>query len=146
MGKTHKEFEQELKFVPKITETSDISEEEKCFLEYKKQRIKNKYDNWILKRQKEGKDCNIELFIKLQNYFEREQQQLQECIEMGYNILESKSIVDDEYFDDSAIKEARKLLEKWRQEDSEYQEMKEDIEELRYVKDSPVVVLESSSR
>lgn len=143
MAKTHKQFAQELK----EQSSHQLEDGVREFQEYKRKRIKNKYDNWVLKRKEEGKDYSIELFQKLHKYFEREQQKFDEILDRrNKESLRRQNCGHIYMADDEIMYHVKQELYHWRENDREYQEMQEEIEELRYVSDKSIQSLSNDGR
>lgn len=134
MANTHKQFVQQLH-----SEANKWEERIQAYQEYKKQRIKNKYANWLIKRKKEQKDYSLELFERLQAYFKREQQKFDEISKKRTEIsLQRYNSGYADIADDELMYQIKHDLYKWRDQDDEYQKMKEEIEEFRMISDKPV--------
>lgn len=171
MAMTHREFAQELKFEEnvqtkpsnndymqstkeniqkksKIIEmkrrNSDISPD---FLEYKKQRMTNKYNNWVKQRSENGEDCSIQLFEELKKYFNREKQKMEELLQIEYEAAERKcNSGRGETDDDEIIYQVKRKLYEWRENDAKYQELQKEIEEFRNISDKQIESLTYGDR
>jgi hypothetical protein len=170
MARTHAEFAKQLK-VEKSTQTKpsnneymqsingNTQERSKIivmknrnniapeFIEYKKQRMNNKYNNWVKQRRENGEDCSIELFEKLKSYFNREEKKLEELFQIDYKKAEKKYNSGRGYTDDDEIMyQIKRKLYEWRESDTQYQELKKEIEEFRMISDKSIESLSYGGR
>lgn len=144
MQSTKEDTRKKSKIIEMKRRNSNISPE---FLEYKKQRMTNKYNNWVKQRSENGEDCSIQLFEELKRYFNREKQKMEELFQIEYKLAERKRNSGHGYIDDDEIMyQIKRNLYEWRENDTQYQEFQKEIEEFRSISDKQVQSLSDDGR
>lgn len=120
------------------TQTVDMN-----FLIYKEQIKKNEHDNWVQKRKEDGKDFSEELYEKIKSYLVREERAFKRFYKESLErATKRERCTGIKAKDGDIMYETKQALYRWREDDEQHKELKEEIEEFRDVSDKPLKSVE----